>query len=72
MWCESGVKNNLMQQQQQASRETMNQHHSALSEKLKKKIRKKTFFSNFEKLYTLYTKHKLAQIRPKMGFSQAK
>ena len=45
----------------------------ALSEKLKKKIRKKQhFFSNFEKLFTLYTKPKLAQIRFKMGYSQAK
>ena len=45
----------------------MNQHHSALSEILEKNI----FFSIFEKLFTLYTKPKLAKIRPKIGFSQA-
>ena len=36
----------------QASRGTMNQHHSALSEILGKKH----FFSIFEKLFTFYTK----------------
>ena len=32
----------------------------------------KNIFSIFEKLFTLYTKPKLAKIRPKIGFSQAK
>ena len=56
----------------------MNQHHSTLSEILEKKngdifFLEKTFFvSIFEKLFTLYTKPKLAKIRPKIEFSQAK
>ena len=50
----------------------MNQHHSALSEILEKKNLENIFFSIFEKLFTLYTKPKLAKIRPKIGLSQAK
>ena len=67
----------ILKQFKQASRGTMNQHHSALSEILEKKngnkiFGKKYFFSIFEKLFTLYTEPKLAKIRPKIGFSQAK
>ena len=40
--------------------------------KTNKHFAEKHFFSILEKLFTLYTKPKLAQIRPKMGFSQAK
>ena len=55
----------------------MNQHNSALSEILEKKNWKnlfleKSIFLIFEKLFTLYTKPKLANVRPKIGFSQAK
>ena len=46
----------------------MNQHNSALSEILEKN----NIFFDFQKLFTLYTKPKLAKIRPKIGFSQAK
>ena len=35
-------------------------------------MEKKHIFSIFEKLFTLYTKPKLAKITPKIGFSQAK
>ena len=34
--------------------------------------RKKIFFRFFEKLFNFYTKPKLAKIRPKIRFSQAK
>ena len=50
---------------QQASRGTMNQHHSPLREILRKKVEnfvleKNVFFLIFEKLFTLYTKPNLA------------